>query len=389
MKIVRVELFHVDLRNTPPRHQLFIVAVYSDEGLVGAGEMAMPYGVGGEALLGAARAIAGRFVLGADPCRPEAIWQAAFRGSYWGLGHSLSLYAAMSAFDIACWDITAQSLGVPLYTLFGGRVRDRLELYANHWYGDAFTPEEFADRAAKTVAQGWRGLKFDPFREHAGRTQAAVVRLDPAVARRGIARACAVREAVGPDVRLYFDLHGALSAADAIRWCPALAELDPIFLEEPTETLHFGATEQIRRALPRVPLAGGERLYLRQHFLTYFERRLFDVVQPDVCMAGGITETRKILAMAEAYQILAQLHNCAGPVCTAATVHVMAACPNAADQEWFPFWEDGRYAIVQDAYDLKASGGSFDLGLAARPGLGIRLNEEFLARYRVESCTIS
>ncbi|MCS6771965.1 MAG: mandelate racemase/muconate lactonizing enzyme family protein [Kiritimatiellae bacterium] len=383
MKVERIQLYHIDLRKRPPHHQLFAIRLCTDDGLCGVGEIAMPYGVGGESVLAAARAVGERFVLGCDPARPEALWQSVFRGSYWGLGHSLALYGAMAGFDLACWDIKGKSVGRPLHDLLGGRVRDSLDLYANHWYGDAKTPEEFAAKAAAAVAAGWRGLKFDPFREHAGRTQAAAVQLDPAAGKRGVARAKAVREAIGPDVRLYFDLHGALAPDDAVRWCAELVELEPAFIEEPVATLHADATARVRAALPRLPLAGGERLYLRQHFLPYLEKGLFDVVQPDVCLAGGITETRKIAALAESYSVRVQLHNCAGPICTAASLHLMLATPNASPQEWFPFWEDGRYDMVHEPFEPIARDGAFDAAHANRPGLGVELNDDYVQPFLV------
>lgn len=385
MKISSIQLYHVDLRNRPPHHQLFILRVLTDEGLEGAGEIAMPYGVSGESLIGALTAVARRFALGADPEKPEALWQKIFFSSYWALGHSLPLYAAMSGLDIACWDLKGKILDRPIHNLLGGATRQHISLYANHWYGDASEPSQFAERAAAAIEKGWKGLKFDPFREHAGRTQPAARHLEPSAARRGIARARAVREAIGYENRLYFDLHGALRAADVLRWGPALCELEPEFIEEPTDTLEPGATEAVRRGLPpSTPLAGGERLYLRQHFLPYLEKRLFQTIQPDVCQAGGITECRKIAALADAYQIHLQLHNCAGPVCTAASLHVMAAAPNAPVQEWFPFWEDERYSIVEQALEFLAEGSEFDIEehLSA-PGLGIRLNHDYLSRFPV------
>ncbi|MCS7017880.1 MAG: mandelate racemase/muconate lactonizing enzyme family protein [Cytophagales bacterium] len=386
MKVEQIDLFHVDLRNTSPKHQLFLLQIITDEGITGAGEIAMPYGVGGETVLAAAKAVGERFILGANAEHPERLWQNIFRSSYWTMGHATALYGAMSGFDIALWDIKGKTVGKPIWYLLGGRVREQLPLYANHWYGNAQSPEEFAEQAQKAVAQGWRGLKFDPFRQHAGRTQSAVLQLDSASARKGIAKAQAVRLAVGSEVQLYFDLHGALSAADAIRWGSALAELAPEFVEEPTDTLHYGASLQIGKALPHLPLAGGERLYLRQHFIPYLEHRIFHTIQPDVCLAGGITETRKIATMAEAYQTLVQLHNCAGPVCSAATVQLMAATANAVVQEWFPFWEDGRYAIVTDPIEMKASNSTLDIALhASQPGLGVQLNMEYLRRWHVET----
>lgn len=383
MKVDRIQLFHVDLRKRSPHHQLFLVRLFTDEGVQGVGEIAMPYGVGGEGVLAVARAVGERFVLGSDPERPEALWERIFRGSYWGLGHALHLYAAMAGFDIACWDIKGKALRRPVADLLGGRLRDRLDLYANHWYGNAQAPEEFAEKAAATVAKGWRGLKFDPFREHAGRTQAASARLDPAAGKRGIARARAVRDAVGPDVQIYFDLHGALEPDDAIRWCAELAELDPAFIEEPVATLEPAAMERVRHALPRVPFAGGERLFLRKQALPILQRHVFDVLQPDVCMAGGITETRKIAILADSFAVRVQLHNCAGPICTAATLHVMATIPNAATQEWFPFWEDNRYAMVHRPFEPLAENGAFDLTRLSEPGLGVELDESYIHPFLV------
>lgn len=386
MKIVQIELFHVDLRKISPGHQLFLLRLLTDEGISGAGEMAMPYGVGGETLITAAKAIGQRFVLGWEADNPELLWQTIFRSSYWTLGHATALYGAMSGYDIALWDLKGQMANRPIWWLLGGKVHSQLVLYANHWYGNAQTPEELAEQAQKAVAQGWQGLKFDPFRQRASKTQPAIHYLDKNTARLGIAKAQAVRKAVGEEVRLYFDLHGALSPADAIRWGSALAELSPEFIEEPTDTLHYTASLPIRQALPHLPLAGGERLYLRQHFIPYLENRIFHTLQPDVCLAGGITETRKIAIMAEAYQTYVQLHNCASPVCTAATVQVMAATSNVIVQEWFPFWEDGRYAIVEDPLELKANHGVLDIDRhACQPGLGIRLNMDYLNRWKIET----
>ncbi len=382
MKITRIDFFDVNLRAVPPHHRLVVLEVHTDAGLSGLGEIAMVYGDGAESCLAMAQALAKKYVLGADPERPEALWQRIFRSSYWGLGRSLALYGAMSAFDIACWDIKAKAASQPLHVLLGGRVHDRIKLYANHWYRDAFTPEDFAERARAIVSQGWRGVKFDPFRARADVTGAAVQHLDPEIARRGVARVHAVREAIGPDRDLYIDLHGALRAGDAVRWGRELAAVNPVFLEEPTDTLTVGAMETVARGLPGLPLAGGERLYTRQDFLPFLEARVFDVIQPDVCLAGGITETRKIAAMAEAYQVQVQLHNCAGPICTAATLQVIAATPNCFVQEWFPMWEDNRYAIVEQPLDLLAQDGYFDIaGRLVQPGLGVTLNRTFVQPY--------
>ena len=382
MKITAIDIYDIDLRKVPPHHHLVVLEVRTDAGVSGLGEIAMVYGDGAESCLAMARHLGAKYVLGSDAENPEALWQRIFRSSYWGIGRSLALYAAMSAYDIALWDIKGRAVGLPVHALLGGRVRDKIPLYANHWYRDAFEPAQFAERAADIVARGWRGVKFDPFRARADRQTPSGQHLDPATARRGIARVNAVREAIGPERDLFIDLHGALTARDAIRWGSELAAARPVFLEEPTDTLTVGPMAEIHRALPCVALAGGERLYTRQDFLPFLEARVFDVVQPDICLAGGFTEARKIATMAEAYQAQVQFHNCAGPICTAATIQLVAATSNCFVQEWFPMWEDNRYAIVENPPDLLAAEGHFNIAAhACRPGLGVSLDRDFIRPY--------
>ena len=380
MKIKQVEFYHLDLRARAPRHQMIVVHLRTDAGLCGAGEIAMVYGDGAEGALATARALAEKYVIGSDPERPELLWHTLMRKTHWGLGRNVALYGAMSAFDIACWDIKGQAVGRPVHSLLGGKVRDKIKLYANHWYGDATSPAQFATRAAETVADGYLGLKFDPLRAQPKVNNGPSQYLDRATARLGIERVRAVRAAIGPDCDLIIDLHGDPSATDAIRWCREIEEFDPLFIEEPTDTLAVKPMQKIAAAL-RCPLAGGERLYTRQDFQPFLEAQVFDVIQPDICLAGGFTELRKIAAVADSYQVAVHPHNCAGPVCTAATVQFVAATTNFFIQEWFPYWEDDRYAMVTAALEPQARSGY--LTISDDPGLGVTLNEDYLHPYRV------
>ncbi len=382
MKIEQVEFYHLDLRARAPGHQMIVVQLRTDEGLCGGGEIAMVYGDGAEGALATAQALAEKYVIGADPERPELLWHTLWRKTHWGSGRSAALSGAMSAFDIACWDIKGQAVGRPVHSLLGGKVRDRIKLYANHWYGDAVAPGEFAARAAATVADGYASLKFDPLRAKPKVNNGPSQYLDRATARLGVERVRAVREAIGPDCDLMIDLHGGPGATDAIRWCREIEEFNPLFIEEPTDTQGVKPMRKIAAAL-RCALAGGERLYNRQDFQPFLEAQVFDIIQPDICLAGGFTELRKIAAVADSYQVAIQPHNCAGPVCTAATVQLVAATTNFFIQEWFPYWEDGRYAMVTAALEPQARAGY--LTISDAPGLGVTLDESYLRPYRVST----
>ena len=375
MKITSVEIFHVDLRDRPPRHQLVVLRLRTADGLSGLGEIAMAYGDGAESCVAMAAALAKKYVLGADAGRPEALWQRIFRDSYWGAGRSLALYGALSAIDIACWDIKARAAGLPVHAILGGKLRDEVELYANHWYRDAHTPGQFAERARAVIAAGFRGLKFDPLRSNASRCEVPSAWLSGSTERLAIERVAAVREAIGPDARLCIDLHGSSAAPEALRLARALAPFKPFFVEEPTDTLSVAHWARLR-AEAGVPLAGGERLYTRQDFIPFFEARVFDYIQPDIGLAGGFTEMRKIAAMADAYHVAVQPHNCAGPICSAATLHLVATLPNFVVQEWFPWWEDGRGGIVTTPPEGAERDGRIQI--PDTPGLGLELDEAYM-----------
>lgn len=385
MKIASVEIFHIDLRDRPPRHQLVVLRLRTDEGVCGLGEIAMAYGDGAESCVAMAAALAKKYVLGADAGRPEALWQRIFRDSYWGAGRSLALYGALSAFDIACWDIKARAAGLPVHALLGGKVREDVELYANHWYRDAYTPEEFAERARSVLANGFRGLKFDPLRANASHCEIPSAWLSREIERLALDRVAAVREAVGPDTRLCIDLHGSSAGPEALRLVRALEPFRPYFVEEATDTLAVAPWQNIR-AQTRLPLAGGERLYTRQDFIPFFEARVFDFIQPDLCLAGGFTEMRKIAAMADAYHVAVQPHNCAGPICSAATLQLVATLPNFVLQEWFPYWEDNRGQIVTAPLEGTERDGR--ISIPDGPGLGLELDEKFMRPWLAHSIRV-
>jgi galactonate dehydratase len=186
-----------------------------------------------------------------------------------------------------------------------------------------------------------------------------------------------VREAVGPDVDILVEVHGWLGPASAIEMGHRLVPLRPFCYEEPVDAMNVECMRQVAENVP-IPIAAGERLYTRYQFREYIEKQVVDIVQPDVGLAGGITETRKIAAYAETYGIHIQPHNCHGPIATAAAVQVDACCPNFIIQELVPFRGDIAYESVLDPLERHIVNGRMSLPTA--PGLGVELNEAHVAR---------
>jgi galactonate dehydratase len=275
------------------------------------------------------------------------------------------LRSAMGGLEMAMWDILGKSLGVPIHVLLGGRLADEIDAYSNAWYFGAKEPEQFAAAARRVTALGYRALKFDPF----GRASFAPSEDEIA---RGAANVAAVREAVGPRIRIALDAHGRFGLLGALRVVDSLAPYDIFFLEEPLHPDDAPALAQLARQ-STIPLALGERLYSRWDCRGVLEARLAPLLQPDVIHVGGIAELRKIGTMAEAYSVGIAAHNAAGPISTAATLQAVTCMPNAQIQEMFapgdaPWKDDLAYPPI------RVVEGKVRIPTGA--GLGIELDEE-------------
>jgi galactonate dehydratase len=191
-----------------------------------------------------------------------------------------------------------------------------------------------------------------------------------------------VREAVGPDVDIMVEIHGNLGTTSAIALGRELAQFKPYFYEEPVDPMNPACMEKVSKNVP-IPIAGGERLYTRYQFRPFIERQALDILQPDLGLAGGITETKKIAEFAEVYNLHVQPHNCAGPISTAASIQLDAVINNFAIQEWFPYRNELFYQMVDDAYEDKVVNSY--LTIPDKPGLGISLNDEFVKDFLVTS----
>ena len=372
MKISKIEIFTYP----PPRSWMspVIVRINTDEGVSGIGEIALAYGLGGEAGARMAKEMAQFIVLGENPFQIELLWERMFRDTFWGQGGGPVVYGAISGIDEALWDIKGKTLGVPVYELLGGKCRDKLRLYANGWYVGATQPEEFGELAKRVVDDGYTAMKFDPFAIQPDGSWGYPGRMiERDMARCVYDRVKAVREAVGPDVEILIECHGNLGTTSAIQIGRRLEELDPFFYEEPVDALNVDSMKKVAENI-NVPIAAGERLYTRYHFRKYIEDQVLDILQPDVGLAGGITETKKIASYAETYNLVVAPHNCAGPVATAAAAQIDACTTNFVIQEWFPYFAEEHYALVTDPLEPKAVDGYYEI--PDTPGLGIELNED-------------
>jgi galactonate dehydratase len=359
MKITSLRTFVVDGGSS----NWVFVKVYTDEGLVGLGEGT----IASKALTMAAAIMEHeRYLVGKDPRQIERLWQAMYRYARWRGGPVLN--SAISAIEIALWDILGQSLGVPIFQLLGGACRDRIRMYA-HVGGR--TPEELASRGRALVDAGYTAMKTGALVIYDG-----VVRPNPGI-REGVAKIRALREAVGDDVDILLDAHGQFTPVMALDVAERLAELRPFFLEEATQPEDIDGLAWLAERV-RIPLATGERLFTKYGFTQIVDRHLVNYVQPDIVHCGGILELKKIAAMAEAHSIDVAPHNPQSEVSTMASIHLNACTPNAVILEHVHQSPPWRYDLFGGPGYTVTSGFA---NLPTKPGLGLELNEDVAARH--------
>ena len=351
MKIARIETFYV-----PPRW--LFVRVEADEGAIGWGEASLEGHA--EAVDGAFEAIRDRFT-GHDPFRIEDIWQVAYRGGFYRGG--AVLMSALSGLDQALWDLKGRALNLPAWQMMGGKVRDRIRAYA--WIGGD-RPHEIADAARFRNSQGFSAVNMN-----------ATAELDwigtPKLFDEVIDRVKAA-QAEGMDVGL--DFHGRVHRPMAKQLANVLEPLGLLFIEEPLLSENHEGLAQIAH-LGSTPIALGERLYSRWDFKPFFESGAVDIIQPDLSHAGGLSECRRIAAMAEAYDIAVAPHCPLGPLALAACLQLAANAPNVAIQEMslgihynvghdlLEFVTDKEVLTPVDGY----------LPIPEGPGLGVTIDE--------------
>lgn len=338
--------------------------VMTDEGLHGVGEATLEYR---EQTVAQAIKELERTLIGLDPHNIEAIWHKTYRDVYWRGGPVLM--SALSAVEMALWDIKGKALGVPVYQLLGGKVRSAVPCYANGWFAPAKTPEEFAAKAKEAVAAGFRGLKWDPF-------GAAYMELGKTEFREAMRCIEAVVAAVGPEVDILIEGHGRFNVTTAVRIGRALEQYDIHWFEEPVPPDNLEALAEVKSRV-RVPVAAGERIYSRWDYQRFFALRCADFAQPDVSHVGGIMEVKKIAAQAEANHIAICPHNPSGPVANAANLQLAACIPNFTVLETMSADVAHRGVISTEKVVFQDG----QMHIPDLPGLGIDLDEAAIAEH--------
>ena len=346
---------------------LTIVKVETDDGLVGLGECRALNRTDG--VLGYLSEAAPRYILGEDPFNIESLVARMFREDFGRAGEITQTVTAL--LEVACWDIVGKALNQPVYKLLGGAVRNRIKGYANGWYTGERTPDEFHAAAKRVLAKGYKALKFDPF-------GAGFYEMERAEKTYVIGLVEAVRDAVGPDVEILIEMHGRFNPVTAVEFARELARFKPSWLEEPVPPDNLAAQKKAADAIAPlgIPVATGERLHTMYEYRELFELQACDIIQPDITHFGGILNTKKLAAWAEAYYMLIAPHNVGGPISTAAALHLAACTPNFKIQEHFNDFSE--------AYVKKAAPGNPEIedgyfALPSGPGLGVTLDEEVVA----------
>jgi galactonate dehydratase len=367
MKISDVQTF---VLGTPWRN-LTMVRVRTDEGLEGVGEARM---VGHtQALLGYLEEGVPRHVLGSDPFKTEDLARRLMRDDYGRMGEIAM--SGLAALEVACLDIKGKALGVPVYELLGGAVRERIKAYANGWYTVERTPEEFSKAAKTVVERGYRALKVDPFGP-------GYYELERDERIRSISLIEAIRATVGPDVEILVEMHGRFTPAEALRVARELEPFDPGWIEEPVPPENLKALKKVAESA-RIPIATGERIHVRHEYRELFELQAADIVQVDITHFGGLGETKKLAGWADAYYMLMAPHNVGGTISTAAALHLDAATPNFKIQEYFNDFADSWVkAAAPGLPEVDPSDGCF--ALPSGPGLGVTLDEAFVREHPME-----
>lgn len=368
MKVTAVETLRL-----PEHPEILWVQVHSDEGLVGVGET-MPRVGPVERVV---HEVLAPLLLGSDAA-PEPFWQRAFQAMAYH-GYAGAELRALSAIDIALWDLLGQDAGLPVHRLLGGPSRDRVPVYntcVSH--GELRDRERFLDDPAGLALdladEGYAAMKIWPFDDHS--VASLGQRITPAAARQAAEGFRRISDVAGHRIEVALEGHSCWNLPSAIRIARVLEEYQPMWLEDLLPAGDPAAWVELRRSTT-VPICGSERVFTRYGIKPYLDAGAVDVVKQDLCWTGGFTEFMKIASMAASYELPVAPHNCHGPVGAMATLHASAALPNLFLMEQVRSFTRGFFAsLAEGPYEV--DGGS--IAVPERPGLGVRLREDVVAR---------
>ena len=374
MKIVDVQTFLVE--NIPPyqggRRWLFVKLI-TDEGIEGIGEWSTGQVGREKSSIEIIKDLATQFVIGADPFKIELLWQKIYATDHDYRHPGLALTPALSAIEMACWDIVGKALNQPVYNLLGGQYHEKLRAYAYMPHGGIWeNPEKAGEIAADLMEKGNTAMKFDPFPIFPAPRDIPL----KDIAHLGKIFKC-IRDAVGYEVEVGLGTHGQLTTSSAIRIAQMIEPYYPFWFEEPVSLENVDEMARVA-SHTSIPIATGERLLTKYEFVEVFQKQAAQIIQLDVGHCGGILESKKIASMAEAHYASIAPHMYCGPVAAAAAVQVATCSPN------FLILEFNRTDLHADIFQEPMV---FDNGYIApptAPGIGAELNEEVLARHIVE-----
>jgi galactonate dehydratase len=359
MKITDIQTFPVwgGFRN------YFFVVVDTDEGIYGVGEAGI---TGRELAINGAIEHFKPLLIGQDANRIEHIWQQLFRGGFFPAQGVVS--AAISAIDIALWDIKGKALGVPIYELLGGRVRDKVVCYP-HNVGHTMAVEPIVESCLQTKEEGWKFVRW-------GLPQEGLLIEPREAVTAGIKQMEAVRAAVGEEIEIVFDVHTRLDLPDALLFCTQVEPLRPFFIEDPLRAENTNLYRSLR-SRTRVPLAAGEQFASKWEFRELVEEDLIDYARIDLCIVGGISEAKKIAGWCETHYIKLATHNPLSPVSSAACLQLNLAYTNFGVQE-----QPARTStVLTDVIPVQPDWEDGYLLPPTRPGLGIEFDREAARAY--------
>ena len=383
MKITSAKLFLAEYNRSetpefPKKSKVVGIRIYTDEGIYGDGEVA-----GIHATYGAFGVIKDMwpFIAGRDPFENEVLWDQLMLRTFWGQNGGAFWYSAISAIDIALWDIKSKALNVPLYKLLGGKRRDKVRCYASQlqfgWGpidSPAVTVQDYVDRARLALQDGYDAIKIDFLNwDEKGNILNETNRLGllpPELVQVFSDRVHAVREAIGPKVDLIIENHAGTNSNSAIQLSAAVQDCNIYYFEEPNTPVFYN--NKYVKDNVKMPLAHGERVFGRWEYIRYFMDNSIQVIQPDIGTCGGITEVKKVCDMAYVYDVGVQVHACGSPISTAAALQIEAAIPN------FVIHEHHTYALSPYnrelcIYDYQPEHGRYRV--PDRPGIGQELSE--------------
>ncbi|MFF5676079.1 mandelate racemase/muconate lactonizing enzyme family protein [Streptomyces hygroscopicus] len=389
MKITTIDVISLKAETGGPLWNPVVCRVNTDAGIHGYGEAAMAYAIGSSGASGMVKDFAG-LVVGMDPLANEVIWEKLYKETMWAQNGGLVAFAAISAIDMALWDIKGKFFDVPVHQLLGGKRRDRLRSYASQlqygWgerVGRCSRVSDYVDACTKALDEGFDAVKIDYliFDGDGNRfVPEQTTRLLPS-ATLGLVeeRLAATRKAVGSG-DIIIEAHSSTDVASAIQIGKRAEKYDIFYYEEPT-TPHPELHRRVADAVD-IPLASGERIYGRWDYAPYLEAGILGVIQPDLGTCGGLTEAKKICDTAATYDIGVQLHVCGTPLSTAAALQVEAVLPNFTIHEHHIF---NRMSWNKDlcVHDYQPVDGHIEV--PDLPGLGNELSAYALENAHIET----